>query len=100
MTSEGDDGPAPTQDAVIRAIVTRLCRPDRAGGATIERAAIMAAGHDAAAILEWITAHGGRPEDAVNVAPRGGLHSRFDGGAPDSSVPRRFILPPGALDES
>jgi len=88
-----------TDDDEIRSVVARLARPNRSGGSVIERAAILASGHDATAILEWITAHDGVPEAATAVASRGGLHSRFDGGAPSGdATPRRYVLPPGALD--
>ena len=66
----------------------------------IERAAIMAeAGSDSAAILAWITAHGGKPEAAVSATPRHGLHgARFnDSGGDEPRVPLRFVLPADAL---
>jgi hypothetical protein len=85
-------------DDEIRALVTRLARPDRSGGDVVERAAILAEGADFAAIMAWVMAHGGKPEIAAPAAPTGGLHgSRFidDGGA--EPTPLRFVLPPGAL---
>jgi hypothetical protein len=66
----------------------------------IERAAIMAAGADSAAVIAWITDHAGVPEAAAAKAPRLGLHgSRLSGGgeAGDSKAPLRFVLPAGAL---
>ena len=46
----------------IHDLVVRLARPGQQGGHVIERAAIMAAGADSAAVEEWILAHAGRPE--------------------------------------
>jgi hypothetical protein len=89
------------EDEAIRALVSRLARPDRAGGGVIERAAILAeAGSESAAIIAWITAHGGRPETAVSATPRHGLHgARFNAsGGTEARVPLRFVLPADALD--
>ncbi len=55
-------------DAAIRGVVDRLARPDGAGGRVIERAAILAAGSDSAAILARIEAHDGRPEAVTPAA--------------------------------
>jgi len=86
-------------DDAIRALVVRLSRPHRSGGEVIERAAIMAAGADSAAVIAWIADHAGTPEIAVAKAPRRGLHgSRLGGeGQVDDQVPLRFVLPAGAL---
>jgi hypothetical protein len=86
-------------DEAIRVLVRRLARPDPSGGEVIERAAIMAAGADFAAVMEWVIAHGGAPETTVAAAPSGGLHSSrlSDGRAAASQTARRFVLPPGAL---
>jgi hypothetical protein len=73
--------------------VTRLARPDRSGGAVIERAAIFANGADFAEVMAWITAHGGTPEALVSTT-RGGLHDRRGDSLPEPT-PRRFLLPPG-----
>jgi hypothetical protein len=84
----------------IRALVKRLARPDRSGGAVIERAAILAeAGSESAAILAWIEEHGGKPEAAASATPRHGLHgARFnDSGGAEPRVPLRFVLPADAL---
>jgi hypothetical protein len=86
-------------DDTIRILVTRLSRPHRSGVAVIERAAIIAAGPDSAAILAWIAAHDGQPETAAPVVSRQGLHSArlSDSGGAGSSPPQRYVLPPGVL---
>ncbi len=85
-------------DDAIRALVTRLARPHPSGGEVIERAAILAEGADFAAVMRWITAHGGIPETASAV-PRPGLFpSRINnGGGPGPRTALRYVLPPGAL---
>ena len=86
------------EDDAIRALLTRLARPDASGGDVIERAAILAAGSDFTAIMAWVMAHGGKPETGPAAVPSGGLHgSRVTDGRPDESTPLRFVLPPGAL---
>src|SRR4029079_10178930 len=66
-------------DDEIRAVVKRLARPHPSGGEVIERVAILAAGGDFEAIMDWITARGGRGEAVVPAAPKRGLHgSRLD----------------------
>jgi hypothetical protein len=86
-------------DDAIRALVTRLARPDGSGGDVIERAAILAAGSDFGAIMAWVMAHGGKAETLAAAVPSGGLHgSRVtDGRGEESTTPLRFVLPPGAL---
>jgi hypothetical protein len=87
-------------DDAIRSLVTRLARADPSGGTVIERAAIVAEGSDAEAVIAWIVAHGGRPQEIVETPSRHGLHgSRHHGSG--GSAPRaasRFVLPAGALD--
>ena len=80
-------------------LLKRLSRPDGSGGAVIERAAIMAEGPESADILAWILAHDGKPEAPVPVASRRGVHSTrlSDSGGVGSSLPRRYVLPRGAL---
>jgi hypothetical protein len=87
-------------DEAIRALVSRLARPDASGGQVIERAAIMAEGADFTAVMDWVIAHGGAPETEVTAAPSGGLHSsRLSAGRQAASqTVRRFVLPPGALN--
>ncbi len=87
-------------DEEILKLVTRLARPHASGGKVIERAAILAEGADSAEILAWITAHDGRPEAAAPPAAGRGLHSTrlAPSGGAGSSAPRRYVLPPGALN--
>jgi hypothetical protein len=86
-------------DEAIRAVVTRLSRPHASGGDVIERAAILAEGADATAIVRWILAHAGRPEPTVTGASSRGLHgARLSGAAgAEGAPPRRYVLPAGAL---
>jgi hypothetical protein len=83
-------------DAHIRAVVTRLARPGPSGGSVIERAAILAAGSDSAAIISWILAHSGRPETTPPPAPARGLHGSGSGGRAEQHPPR-YVLPAGVL---
>jgi hypothetical protein len=85
-------------DEAILALLTRLARPHRSGGKVIERAAILAAGADSSAVLEWILAHAGKPEEAVSASRSRGLHgARLSGAAAESRAPNRFVLPAGVL---
>jgi hypothetical protein len=92
------DGPA--LDNAIRTVVKRLSRPHASGGDVIERAAIVAEGADAIAIVKWILAHGGQPETTAPGASRRGLHGgRLSaGGSAESGTPRRYVLPVDAMD--
>jgi hypothetical protein len=84
-------------DLEINALLTRLSRPHSSGGVVIERAAILAAGPDYPAVLDWITAHAGTA-DTLPATRDQGLHgSRFNGEGATSRPPLRFVLPPGAL---
>ena len=87
-------------DDAIRSLVTRLARAHSSGGSVIERAAIVAAGADAEAVMTWIVAHGGKPEATEQTATRRGLHgSRLhDSGASAPRTASRFVLPARALD--
>jgi hypothetical protein len=93
MVPEHDD------DDAIRALVIRLSRPTAAGGQVIERAAILAAGPDAAAVLAWVTAHSGEAEHIAPPAADRGLHSArvSEREGAGSQTPRRYVFPPGAL---
>ena len=82
-------------DDAIRMLVTRLSRPHSSGGKAIERAAILAEGADSAAVLTWIVAHAGEPEDRVAGVSGRGLHSaRHDGVRANTRAPLRYVLPP------
>ncbi len=83
----------------ITTLVTRLARPHPSGGVVIERVAILAAGVDYPAVMEWISAHAGTPETVTASARSRGLHgSRInDGDTPGPRDPQRFVLPAGAL---
>lgn len=86
-------------DVDIRALVSRLARPRADGGYVVERAAILAAGSDSALIEGWILEHAGRLEQSTTAKTGGGLHGgRLDSAGASSRLPRRFLLPPGALD--
>jgi hypothetical protein len=93
------EGPAGQDEDPIRALITRLARPHASGGRVIERAAIMAEGADSAAVITWIDAHAGRPEEAAPATGAGGLHGGrlHDSGSSSGRAPRRYVLPPGAL---
>ena len=84
----------------MRALVARLGRPLASGGTVIVRAALLAEGADFDTAMAWILAHGGEPEARAAAAPVRGLYgARSDGGAGGGSqTPRRFVLPPGALE--
>ncbi len=87
-------------DETICALVTRLARRQPAGGAVIERAAILAAGADSAAVLAWIAAHEGHPEaqEAPTVAGRGLHGGRLTNrDATTTLTPLRYVIPPGVL---
>ncbi len=88
------------EDDEIRLLVTRLARADPSGGTVIERAAILAEGTDVAAVMEWILAHGGKPQALAETTARRGLHGprQQTSGLAASRPPSRFVLPPGALD--
>jgi hypothetical protein len=85
-------------DSEINALVTQLSRPHSSGGVVIERAAILAAGADFPAVMDWITAHAGTPDTAKAATRQRGLHgTHFSESAP-APPPARFVLPVGALD--
>jgi hypothetical protein len=89
-------------DTEISTLVTRLARPHPSGGVVIERAAILAAGADSPAIIDWIFAHSGTAETSTPTARGGGLHgSRInDGNAPAPRRSARFVLPAAAAGSS
>lgn len=100
-SSDGISGEKPEAtggDDAIRTLVKRLSRRHRSGGQVIERAAILAAGADSSAVLRWIAAHAGEPEELAAVTSGRGLHSaRLQGSGGAGRTPLRYVLPPGAL---
>lgn len=86
-------------DLEISTLVTRLSRPHPSGGVVIERAAILAAGADFPAVMDWITARAGTPDTTMSATRSRGLHgSRLnDGNGTASRAPLRFVLPAGTL---
>jgi hypothetical protein len=85
-------------DDEIRSLVTRLARPNRSGGTTIERAALLAAGADFPQVIEWITSHDGRPEAAEEPRKGTGLHGpRLTESSSHNRPPARYVLPGSAL---
>jgi hypothetical protein len=85
-------------DDAVLALVARLARPHRSGGQVIERAAILAAGADAPAVIAWILAHAGAPEENITATPSRGLHgSRLTAAAGTPRPPQRFVLPAGVI---
>jgi hypothetical protein len=87
------------EDDRVRKLVARLARPNSTGGDTIERATIMASGTDSQAILAWVMAHAGEPENLAPTATGRGLHSArlTDRAGATTRNPLRYVLPPGAL---
>ena len=84
-------------DEALGAIVKRLARTNRSGGRVVERSALLAEGSDFAALMAWIEAHDGVPEELPAPARRGG--GLFDGrGDQPSQIPLRFVLPDAAFD--
>jgi hypothetical protein len=88
------------KDDTILALVTRLARPHSAGGAVIERAAILAEGADLASVMAWIEDHNGHPEPSARVVAIRALHeSRISSTGPGQPrPPRRYVLPAGILN--
>jgi hypothetical protein len=87
-------------ESQIKSVVARLSRPHPSGGRVIERAALLADGGDFPEVMNWITAHAGKPDTNVVTAPSRGLHgSRLHGREiAGPSTPQRFVLPAGVVD--
>jgi hypothetical protein len=91
-----EDASLSPDDEVIRDVVRRLSRPHPSGGVVIERAAVLASGQNAPAVLRWIVERAG--ESIEPLAPSsGGLHRDRSDAAAASRPPLRYVLPPGAL---
>jgi len=79
------------------AVVKRLARPHASGGMVIERSVILAEGANSAAILSWISEHGGIADSTAPSTRSHGLHgSRADAARQDAPA-RRFVLPAHAF---
>lgn len=94
-TPPADEHPRRPDDAALRAVVSRLARPDRSGGHVVERAALMADGTDFTALLGWIESHGGVPEALPPSATGARSAALFADRRPQH--PRRFVLPAAAF---
>jgi len=96
---DGERRPCPSDEQMVRELVTRLSRHDSCGASVIERAAILAEGANTESIVTWILDHGGQPESPASATARRGLHGgRLQGrGATDTAAPRRYVIPPGVL---
>ena len=90
----------PAGEDAIRELVARLSRRHRSGGVVVERAALLAEGHDFDAILAWITSNGGEPEALAPRAESRGLHGdrSHERGGVDPRHALRFVLPRSAID--
>lgn len=90
-----------TDDAAVQQLVARLARPRAAGGHTVERAALLAAGADFDAIEAWIIGRGGQPEAAVAASSAAsGLHGQRSSASVHQGQDRppvRYQLPVGAF---
>ncbi len=100
VTFAGESMVRSMEDEDIRALVKRLARPNRSGGAVIERAAILAESADFTSVITWIADHDGRAEDrAASVSARGLHGSRVnDAGDEERRPPLRYVLPAGTLN--
>ncbi len=86
-------------DDEIRQLVTRIARRRSDGGATVERATLLAEGSDVSDIEAWITRAGGTPEAAAPAKGAGLYAERVtEREASRAPAPLRWVLPPGALD--
>jgi len=86
-------------DDEIRLLVKRIARHSAKGGATVERATLLAEGSDVGEIEAWILRAGGTPE-TVAPAKGAGLYADrvTEREASRTPAPLRYLLPPGALD--
>jgi hypothetical protein len=87
------------EEPAIRALLTRLARPHPSGGKVIDRAALLAEGGDFPEVIEWIFDHAGRPESAIGVTAKGGLHGSRNVEPLRAEQRRalRYVLPADAL---
>ncbi len=86
-------------DDEIRQLVQRIARRTKAGGATVERATLLAEGSDVGEIEAWLARAGGTPETAAPAKGAGLYADRVtEREASRAPAPLRWNLPPGALD--
>lgn len=86
-------------DHEIRILVKRIARRSAKGGATVERATLLAEGSDVGEIEAWILRVGGTPETAAPVRGAGLYADRVtEREASRTPAPLRYVLPPGVLD--
>ena len=84
-------------DQAVRDAVRRLSRRHPSGGRVIERAALLASGHAAAAMMAWVEQHG-TPEALPEPVGARGLHGdRASAG--DVRRPLRYVLPADAFPD-
>jgi hypothetical protein len=87
-----------TETDETAAVVRRLARPHASGGTVIERSVILAEGANSAAILGWISEHGGVADFTAPSTRGNGLHGlRASPPRPDTPA-RRFVLPAGVFE--
>jgi hypothetical protein len=96
MLDENQDRPGIDEDH-IRSEVRRLSRPHPSGGRVVERAAILAAGADSAAMMRWL-ADQGEPEALPALAAAQGLHGDRAQGAGDVRRPLRYVVASDRLE--
>ncbi len=86
-------------DDEIRILVKRIARRNAKGGATVERATLLAEGPDVGEIEAWILRAGGTAETAEPAKGAGLYADRVtEREASRTPAPLRYVLPPGALD--
>jgi hypothetical protein len=85
-----------SDEETVRTAVLRLSRPHPSGGRVIERAAVLAAGPDAPAILRWISEHAQAEELGPSVGDQG-IHGARASAGPDQRKPLRYVVSATAL---
>src|SRR4051812_10963956 len=95
---EGGTQPVPDEETV-RSAVRRLSRPHPSGGRVIERAAVLAAGPDAQAMMRWIVDNA-EAEALAPLATGGGLHGGRGAVGPSPRQPLRYVVSAAALSPS
>jgi hypothetical protein len=86
-------------DSEIKTLVKRIARRSSKGGATVERATLLAEGSDVEAIEAWVLRAGGTAEYPAAAKGAGLYADRVtEREASRTPPPLRYVLPPGALD--